>query len=403
MSRILLGVAGGIAAYKACDLCRKLRAAGHQVRVVMTANAARFVTATSLQAVTGEVVRGSLWDEAAEAAMGHIELARWAELILIAPATADILARLAHGRADDLLTTLCLASQSPLIVVPAMNRHMWAHAATRSNCHVLKLRGVRILGPGEGEQACGDVGPGRMLEAEQIVAALGPPDEAGVLRGLRVLVSAGPTYEDIDPVRFIGNRSSGRMGFAVAEAAHAAGARVELVAGPVHLTTPPGISRRTDVRSARQMLDAMRSAATHADIVVACAAVADYRPRRRAANKLKKAASTSGLDLDLVENPDILAELASLKPRPFLVGFAAETENLEEQARDKLERKRIDMIAANLVGEELGFETADNAFSVYWHGGGQALSRAPKGELAQALIALIAQRYQRQNNAGAVA
>ena len=393
MSRILLGVCGGIAAYKSCELCRGLRAAGHEVRVVMTANAEHFVGSASLQALSGQPVRTSLWDEAAEAAMGHIELARWADRILIAPATADIMARLAHGRADDLLTTLCLASSAPVWLAPAMNQQMWAHAATGANADLLRARGVTLLGPGEGEQACGDVGPGRMLEPDQIVAALGMDRDDGALAGLRVVVSAGPTFEDIDPVRFIGNRSSGRMGFAVAAAAVRAGAHVRLVAGPVHLPTPDGVAARTDVRSAEQMLASMQAAANDADIMIAAAAVADYRPRNQAAGKLKKSADSQGLDLDLVQNPDILASLSKHDPRPFLVGFAAETSDLEKHARAKLETKDIDMIAANLVGEDRGFDRPDNALAVYWRGGGQALPQQSKQALAAQLVSLIAQRH----------
>lgn len=394
MSRILLGITGGIAAYKSCELCRGLRSAGHEVRVVMTANAERFVGRATLQALSGQAVRTSLWDEAAEAAMGHIELARWADAIVIAPATADIMARLAQGRSDDLLTTLCLASDAPLLLAPAMNRHMWAHAATRANAELLRSRGVRLLGPAEGEQACGDVGPGRMLEPAQILAAMDSALETGkLLDGLRVVVSAGPTFEDIDPVRFLGNRSSGRMGFAVAEAAARAGAEVTLIAGPVHQATPTGVARRRDVRSARQMLDAMRAASADADIVIAAAAVADWRPRELAAGKLKKQPGRPDLSLDLVENPDILATLAERTPRPFLVGFAAETGQLEPHARSKLERKGIDMIAANLVGEGRGFDQADNALGVYWRGGGQDLPAQSKQTLAVRLVELIAQRH----------
>lgn len=397
MSRILLGISGGIAAYKSCEVCRGLRAAGHDVRVVMTANAEHFVGAATFQALSGQTVRTSLWDEAAEAAMGHIELARWADKILIAPATADLVARLAHGRADDLLTTLCLASAAPLLLAPAMNQQMWAHPATQANADLLRSRGVVLLGPAEGEQACGDVGPGRMLEPAQIVAALAPGSASGALDGLHVVVSAGPTFEDIDPVRYIGNRSSGRMGFAVAEAAAHAGADVALVAGPVHLDTPNGITRREDVRSAEQMLNVMIELAHGADIVIAAAAVADYRPRSQATGKLKKTSHTNGLDLGLVENPDILATLSSRTPRPFLVGFAAETSSLEQHARAKLERKGIDMIAANLVGNGRGFDSTDNALKVCWHGGGEELPQQSKHDLAVQLVELIGQRYRRQD------
>lgn len=397
MSQILLGISGGVAAYKSCELCRGLRAAGHAVRVVMTANAEHFVGAATLQALSGEPVRTSLWDEAAEAAMGHIELARWADKILIAPATADLMARLAQGRGDDLLTTLCLASDAPLLLAPAMNQQMWAHAATRANAELLRSRGVTLLGPAEGDQACGDVGPGRMLEPARIIAELESTGASRVLEGQRVVVSAGPTFEDIDPVRFIGNRSSGRMGFAVAEAAARAGADVSLVAGPVHLDTPGSVRRRIDVRSAEQMLAAMTDLARDADIVIAAAAVADYRPRSQAAGKLKKATHDNGLDIDLVENPDILATLSRQTPRPYLVGFAAETSDLEQHARSKLQRKGIDMIAANLVGDGRGFDSSDNALSVYWHGGGESLPQQSKQTLADQLVGLVAQHYRHGN------
>ena len=388
--RVLLGVAGGIAAYKACELVRRLRERDIEVRVVLTAGAARFVTATTFQALSGQPVRESLWDAGAEAAMGHIELARWADLILVAPASANLLARLAHGMADDLLTTLCLASDRPLWLAPTMNRLMWAHPATQANRDTLLARGARLLGPGSGAQACGEIGEGRMLEPAAIVAELLAQTAGSVLAGCRVLISAGPTHEDLDPVRYIGNRSSGRMGFALAEAAALAGAAVTLVAGPVALDTPAGVTRRIDVRSARQMHEAMLEQARQADIVIATAAVADYRPAQVFANKLKKQGGP--LTLELVENPDILRELAALRPRPFLVGFAAETDNLEAHARAKLAAKGVDLIAANAVGAGVGIETADNALSVFWAGGARALPRADKRVLARQLIALIAER-----------
>ena len=388
--RVLLGVAGGIAAYKACELVRRLRERDIEVRVVLTAGAARFVTATTFQALSGQPVRESLWDAGAEAAMGHIELARWADLILVAPASANLLARLAHGMADDLLTTLCLASDRPLWLAPAMNRLMWAHPATQANRDTLLARGARLLGPGSGAQACGEIGEGRMLEPAAIVAELLAQTAGSVLAGCRVLISAGPTHEDLDPVRYIGNRSSGRMGFALAEAAALAGATVTLVAGPVTLDTPAGVTRRIDVRSARQMHEAMLEQARQADIVIATAAVADYRPAQVFANKLKK--QDGPLTLELVENPDILRELAALRPRPFLVGFAAETDNLEAHARAKLAAKGVDLIAANEVGAGVGIETVDNALSVFWAGGVRTLPRADKRVLARQLVALIAER-----------
>jgi phosphopantothenoylcysteine decarboxylase/phosphopantothenate--cysteine ligase len=390
--RILLGVSGGIAAYKACELVRRLRDLGAQVRVVMTESATHFVSATTFQALSGEAVRVSLWDEQAEMAMGHIELARWAERILIAPASADVIARLAHGLANDLLTTLCLASAAPLYVAPAMNQQMWAHPAVQANVDTLRRRGVHLLGPASGDQACGDIGSGRMLEPLELREALVASFGDGALRGLKMVVSAGPTYEDIDPVRFIGNRSSGRMGFAVAAAAAAAGAQVTLVAGPVHLDTPPGVARRVDVRSAADMHAAVLAACADADIYVGAAAVGDYRPASVSDRKIKKQ-DGAGLTLALSENPDILASLAAQTVHPFLVGFAAETHDVAAYAQDKLQRKGLDMIAANLVGDGLGFEAADNALNVFWTGGSAELPRAGKDELARQLVARIAQRY----------
>ncbi|MDA3914184.1 bifunctional phosphopantothenoylcysteine decarboxylase/phosphopantothenate--cysteine ligase CoaBC [Oleiagrimonas sp.] len=390
--RILLGVSGGIAAYKACELVRRLREADAQVRVVMTAGAARFVTATTFQALSGQPVRSSLWDEQAEAAMGHIELARWAERILVAPASADLIARLAHGHADDLLSTLCLASAAPLHLAPAMNRQMWAHPAVQANVRMLAERGVKLHGPGSGDQACGEVGEGRMLEPTELREALAASFGGGPLEGLRVLVSAGPTYEDIDPVRFVGNRSSGRMGFATAAAAAAAGAEVCLIAGPVCLDTPAGVARRIDVRTARQMSDVVLAESTNCDIYVAAAAVGDYRPEQVAGQKLKKE-SGQPLHLHMIENPDILATLAAGDRPPFLVGFAAETENVEGYARDKLERKKLDLIAANRVGGGLGFETEDNALTLLWPEGRAQLPRSSKEALAQELMRVVAELF----------
>ena len=388
-ARVLLGVSGGIAAYKSCEIVRRLRAAGVEARVVMTPAAQHFVGAATFQALSGQPVRSSLWDAAAEAAMGHIELARWADAILIAPASADLLARLAHGLADDLLATLCLASDRPLWLAPAMNRLMWAHPATQANLDLLRARGARMLGPASGEQACGELGEGRMLEPEAIVAALHTP---GALAGVRVLISAGPTYEDIDPVRFIGNRSSGRMGFALAQAAVEAGATVTLVAGPVALATPAGVARRLDVRSAVQMQAAMFEAARSADIVIAAAAVADWRPLASSAHKLKK--TGTAMQIDLQENPDILHALAALRPRPLLVGFAAETEDLERHARAKLAAKGLDLIAANRIGEGLGIETPDNALTLYAADGSvHALARADKLVLARQMLDVIAAQH----------
>jgi len=385
--RVLLGVSGGIAAYKAAELTRRLREAGADVQVVMTANAARFVTPLTFQALSGHPVRSGLWDESAEAAMGHIELARWAQRIVIAPASADIIARLAHGLADDLLATLCLASTAPLAIAPAMNVRMWSHAATQTNVATLRARGANFLGPADGPMAEAESGPGRLLEPQQIVSELVALHGPQALAGVRVLVSAGPTYEDIDPVRFIGNRSSGKMGFAVAQAAAEQGAEVQLVAGPAHLPTPAGVTR-TDVRSAREMRDAVMRQIPQCDVFISAAAVGDYRPVDVAAHKIKK--QGRALQLELAENPDILAEIGALKKKPFLVGFAAETQELEQYARGKLERKQLDLIAANRVGAGSGFDACDNELLLLWPGGKEHLARADKLELARRLLARVA-------------
>ena len=388
--RILLGVTGGIAAYKSPDLVRRLKEQGATVQVVMTRGAREFVTEQTFQAVSGLPVRSELWDHAAEAAMGHIELARWAEEILIAPATADFIAQLAHGLAGDLLSTLCLATHAPIAIAPAMNQAMWAHAATQANVALLKQRGVRVLGPAAGEQACGEVGPGRMLEPTELAALLLPDSRSNVLSGIKAVVTAGPTRERIDPVRFITNRSSGKMGFAVAEALYAAGAEVVLVSGPVHLPTPLGVER-VNVETAAEMLDAVQSKISDAQIFVATAAVSDYRAASVATEKIKK--SNASMSLELARTPDILATIgASAKP-PFLVGFAAETDNVERNALIKLESKHLDMIAANQVGEGLAFDKDDNALTVYWNGGQRELCLCSKRDLAGQLVSLIAERY----------
>jgi phosphopantothenoylcysteine decarboxylase/phosphopantothenate--cysteine ligase len=389
--RILLGVTGGIAAYKSPDLVRRLRERGAEVQVVMTGAAQEFVTATTFQAVSGRAVRTDLWDAAAEAAMGHIELARWAEVVLIAPATADFLARLAAGQANDLLTTLCLATEAPVAVAPAMNHVMWSNAATTANVATLRQRGIHIFGPGSGDQACGEIGEGRMLEPLELVdrvAALHIGD--GPLRGRRVLISAGPTRERIDPVRFISNRSSGKMGFAVAQAAREAGAEVVLVSGPVSLPTPAGV-RRVDVESAADMLTAVLREVPGTDIFISTAAVADYRPANPADQKIKK--TTDTLDLCMERTSDVLATVAARPDRPFVVGFAAETESVEQNARVKLLKKNLDMIAANEVGHAKAFDCEDNALIVLWRNKRHELGNAPKLTLARALIALIAESF----------
>ncbi len=390
--RILLAVTGGIAAYKSADLVRRLIEAGADVQVVMTPAATTFVTPLTFQAVSGRPVRLELLDADAEAGMGHIELARWADLILIAPASADVMARLAHGFANDLLTTLCLATDRPIAIVPAMNRLMWQNTATRDNCRILRQRGMHLWGPAAGAQACGEVGEGRMLEPLQLrdlVTELFT--NHGLLQGLQLMITAGPTREAIDPVRYISNRSTGRMGFAIAAAAVQAGARVTLVAGPVTLSTPPGV-QRIDVESAAEMHAVVLEHAHGANIFVATAAVADYRPGNPADRKIKK--RRENLNLELIPNPDILAAVAALEQGPFTVGFAAETDRVVEYAEDKRRRKRLDMIAANQVGVPgRGFESEQNALHVLWEGGERVLPLADKMRLGYDLVALIGERY----------
>ena len=391
--RVLLGVTGGIAAYKSPDLVRRLRERGAEVQVVMTAAAQEFVTAATFQAVSGRPVRTDLWDAAAEAAMSHIELARWAEVVLIAPATADFLARLATGQANDLLTTLCLATQSQVVVAPAMNHIMWSNAATRANVGTLTQRGIHIFGPGSGDQACGEVGEGRMLEpldlAERVACLQTGP--TGPLSGRRVLITAGPTRERIDPVRFISNRSSGKMGFAVAQAVREAGGNVVLVSGPVNIPTPYGV-RRVDVESAADMLAAVLREVDGTDIFISTAAVADYRPAHPADQKIKK--TTDTLDLNMERTTDVLATVAARSDRPFVVGFAAETEAVEQNARLKLLKKNLDMIAANEVGHDKAFDCEDNQLIVLTRNGRHDLGKASKLELARKLVAQIAQSYE---------
>ena len=389
-TRILLGVTGGIAAYKSPDLVRRLIERGAEVQVVMTPAAQKFVTPMTFQAVSGRPVRTDLWDESAEAAMGHIELARWAELVLIAPASADLIARLAVGRADDLLTTLCLATEAPIVIAPAMNRVMWANKATQANVAALIARGMRFLGPASGNQACGEVGAGRMWEPNLLAASLlEPPVNAGLLAGVNVLITAGPTRERLDPVRYLTNRSSGKMGFAIAAAAREAGGHVTLVCGPVHLPTPTGVTR-INVESARDMYAAVHRHVAKADVFIAAAAVADYQPVKVAKQKIKKEGGMVKLDLEPA--PDIVKSVADMAKRPLVVGFAAETNDVEQNARAKLKRKNLDMIAANEVGEGIAFDCEDNALTVLWPGGKVEVARAPKIQVARELIALIAKR-----------
>ncbi len=396
--KLLLCVGGGIAAYKSLELVRRLRDAGATVQVAMTAGAQQFVTPLSFQALSGHPTRTTLWDSAAEQAMGHIELARWADRILIAPATADLLARLTHGNADDLVTTLCLASTAPLTVCPAMNHRMWLHPATQANMAVLRERGVQVIGPEDGPLAEGESGPGRVSEAPTIIAALAgnlapqAPAKPGRLNGMRVLISAGPTYEDLDPVRYVGNRSSGKMGYALAAAAARQGAQVVLVSGPVQLPTPAGV-QRIDVRSAAQMREAVLGALP-ADIYIGAAAVADYTPRQVSPQKLKKTAGSQTLTLELVRTADILAEVAVQEQAlKLVVGFAAETHDVEKYARGKLADKHLDLIIANQVGiAGNGFESDQNAAVAYWNGGLREFPGTAKTQLAEQLLDLIAER-----------
>jgi phosphopantothenoylcysteine decarboxylase/phosphopantothenate--cysteine ligase len=402
---VLLGITGGIAAYKAPELVRRLRERGANVRVVMTKSAHRFVTATTLQAVSGAPVRDDLWDAEAEAAMGHIELARWADCVLVAPATAEFLSRLAQGSAVDLLTTLCLATEAPIALAPAMNHVMWSNPAVQANASLVESRGVRILGPGIGEQACGECGPGRMLEPDQLVTALLEPGAGraavpGPMSGLTVMVTAGPTREMIDPVRYISNRSSGKMGYAMAEAARDAGARVILVSGPVNLPAPDGIERIM-IGSANEMFDAVHARIGDCDVFIAAAAVADYRPAEVAGQKIKK--TQDALSMALVRAPDILASVASLDEAPFTVGFAAETDRAREYALGKLEAKKLDMIIANEVGDGKAFGRDDNSVHVFWRTGDRAWPLTPKRQLAAELVALIAEHKARGAGAGTVA
>jgi phosphopantothenoylcysteine decarboxylase/phosphopantothenate--cysteine ligase len=389
-TRVLLGVTGGIAAYKSPDLVRRLTERGADVQVVMTHTAQRFVSAATFQAVSGRPTRTDLWDSAAEAAMGHIELARWAHIVLIAPASADFIARLAGGRADDLLATLCLATEAPIVIAPAMNRIMWSNKATQANVATLISRGIRFLGPESGSQACGEIGAGRMWEPLQLAESLlAPPANAGLLSGLNVLITAGPTRERLDPVRYLTNRSSGKMGFAVAAAAKEAGAHVTIVTGPVQLETPAGITR-INVESAREMFAAVHRQVGDADLFIAAAAVADFQPISVAKQKIKK--QGGAVKLELEPAPDIIKSVADMSNRPFVVGFAAETNDVEDNARAKLKRKKLDMIAANHVGDGIAFDCDDNALTVIWPGGKTEVARGPKIEVARELIALIAKR-----------
>lgn len=415
--RILLGICGGIAAYKAPDLVRKLRACGADVQVVTTAAAEQFVTTASLQAVSGNPVRNDLWDPAAEASMGHIELARWADAVLIAPATANCLAKLANGLADDLLSTLCLATTAPVCIAPAMNVRMWQHPATQANLATLATRS-QLLGPAEGDQACGEYGPGRMLEPQQItdqlaqrlagVPASGGPTSSSsevahmdpvqfdtqLLAGVNIVITAGPTRELIDPVRYISNRSSGKQGYAIAAQAAAMGASVNLISGPTALETPPGVNR-IDVLSANEMFDAVHSNIANADLFVGVAAVADYRVAEFTDQKIKKADDNkAGMSLQLVTNPDIIASVAGLENPPVTIGFAAETQTPVEHARTKRLRKKLDMIVVNDVSDSrIGFRSEHNAVTLIWESGEERLPRQDKTSIAQQILTRLAELF----------
>jgi len=412
---ILVGVSGGIAAYKAPILVRRLRDCGADVQVVITRGAEHFVTPTSLQAVSGRPVRNDLWDPQAEASMGHIELARWADLILIAPATADLLSRLAAGRADDLLTTLRLASRAPVLLAPAMNVAMWEHPATQRNVARLHDDGAEFIGPDSGPMACGEFGPGRMVEPEALVDAVidrlaadgatsgAPASGAGAspLAGRKVLITAGPTREPIDPVRYISNHSSGKQGYALAAEASAAGARVTLVSGPVVLNPPTGVEL-VSVMTAQQMHDAVMARVAACDLFIGVAAVADYRPRVASDQKLKKEPGRNPERvLSLVENPDIIAAVAAHPSRPFVVGFAAETHDALNHARDKRVRKGMDLIVVNDVSDPtIGFNSDQNRVTVIWEGGELQIDQCPKEAVARALLDVIAERLSATARAG---
>ena len=393
--RIVLGVTGGISAYKAAFLVRLLRKNGANIRVVMTQSATKFVTPLTFQALSAKPVHTELLDLNTETAMGHIELAKWADLILIAPASANFIARYANGFAEDLLSTLCLATDSPVIIAPAMNQQMWRNQATQENLERINARGITVVGPTAGVQACGDDGPGRMLEPEEIVVHTANIFQTNILTGSRLLVTAGPTREAIDPVRFLSNRSSGRMGYAVATAAAEAGADVTLISGPVDLAAI-GIEKVIHVTSAEEMQESVMQRINNIDIFISAAAVADYRVQKISEQKIKKSDDT--YELIMQKNPDILAEVSALYDAPFTVGFAAETENLELNAQTKLHLKNLDMIAANQVDKKLGIDCDENALTIFWKTGREKLPLAPKNKLARSLIKLIALQYNEKNS-----
>ena len=393
--RIVLGITGSIAAYKACELTRLLVSAGAEVRVVMTKAATEFVSPLTFQALSRNEVHRDLLDEKAEAAMGHIELARWADAVVVAPASADVISKLAQGRADNLLTAICLATSAPLSLAPAMNHKMWSSPATQENIVLLQNRGVSILGPGEGDQACGESGPGRMLEPAQIAEQLASQFESGTLAGLRILVTSGATREAIDPVRYISNRSSGRMGSAIAEAAIDAGAICTVISGPSNVAIHEK-AKRINVESTQQMHKAVMEQIADHDIFIAAAAVTDYRPAEPVDQKIKK--SKQELVLKLVPNPDILLDVANNFSEKFCVGFAAETQDVAQNAIQKLNNKSLDLVVANDVSRsDIGFDNEDNEVTIYWQGGEKQLQKSSKQQIARQLIALIAEHL-KQND-----
>ena len=392
---ILLGISGGIAAYKCAELTRRLKDQGADVRIVMTNSSKEFITPLTMQAVSGHAVADNLLDPSAEAGMGHIELAKWADLILLAPATANLIARLRAGFADELLTTLCLASPSPIAVAPAMNMEMYLASATQENISILADRGLHIWGPGEGPQACGDIGPGRLLEPEELVSRVCDffSGEEQILAGVNITITAGPTQEALDPVRYISNHSSGKMGFSLAEMAQKMGAKVTLISGPVSLPTPPKV-KRIDVLSAIQMHQACLSELNKCDVFIACAAVADYRPATIETQKMKKQQGVDDLTINLIKNPDIIADVANTDDAPFCVGFAAETQDVERYALDKLKRKKLKLIAANDVAKSgQGFNSDQNALTVFSETERFDIVLADKKRVASQLLSIISKQY----------
>jgi phosphopantothenoylcysteine decarboxylase/phosphopantothenate--cysteine ligase len=395
--RIVLGVTGSIAAYKAAELIRRIKDLGAAVQVVMTKAACEFITPLTLQTLSGQPVAIELLDADEESAMGHIKLARWADWVVIAPASANTIARLANGQTDDLISALCLATEAPIAIAPAMNNKMWSNPATQANMNVLRQRGLSVFGPASGDQACGEQGEGRLLEPNLIIESLSRLMVPKLLAGKRILITAGPTHEPIDPVRYIGNRSSGKMGYAIATAAQEAGAEVTLISGPVNLMTPSSVNR-IDVKTAQEMHDTVMKHISDADIFISCAAVADFTPMVQAENKIKKT-NMASLTIELKPTQDIVANVAQLHSDVFTVGFAAETQDLALYAQAKLKAKNLDMIAANQVGDNQGFGKDDNALTVYWHNGQTTLPLTSKTQLARQLMTLIIEQFYAKNTA----